>query len=191
LTAKARPWYRLRAPRDGRKGGEIMKKNALSRWRVRSWLVPVVLLAMSLMLQACGDDDGCGDIDTQSNETSCGRWALQHDCGVTDYTFDTDTNVCSLSTCRVCPTFTPVRAGTPSPGPTNTPVKFPPGYTCDVNLTINTPRPTPGVTPNIEALCQVQATNRVCGSPNFSFEESTGVCQVFGCGICDFPSDVY
>ena len=168
-----------------------MKNSALSRWRVGSWIFPMVLLALGLLLQACGGNDGCGDIDTQSNATSCGRWALQHDCGVTDFTFDPDGNVCSVSNCLVCPTFTPVRAGTPSPGPTNTPVKFPPGYSCDLNLVINTPRPTPDVTPNIENLCKIQATTRVCGSPNASFEPSTGVCVVSGCGICNFPSDVF
>lgn len=169
-----------------------MKEKALSRRGLRSWILPLVLLAMGLMLQACGDDDGCGDIDTQGSATSCGRWALQHDCGVTNFSFDPDGNVCTLSTCLVCPTFTPVRAvGTPSPGPTNTPVKFPPGYNCDLSIVINTPRPTPGVTPNMETLCRNQGVTRVCGSPNSSFEPDTGVCVVSGCGICDFPSDVY
>jgi hypothetical protein len=152
----------------------------------------MVLLALGLLLQACGGDDGCGDIDTQGNVASCGAWALQHDCGVTDFTFDAETNGCSMSNCLVCPTFTPVRGGTPSPGPTNTPVKFPPGYTCDYGSTpIPTPRVTPGVTPNIEALCKTRADNRSCGSPNSSFQPDTGVCVVSGCGICNFPSDVY
>jgi len=168
-----------------------MKKSALSRWRGGSWIIPLAVVAMCFTLSACGGDDGCQDKGAESSENDCARSALRFACGPTDADFNPDGNICSLSSCRVCPTFTPFREGTPSPGPTNTPVPFPPGYHCDLQVVINTPRPQPSVTPDLNALCQAQGVTRICGSPNFSFEASTGLCIISGCANCNFPDDVF
>jgi hypothetical protein len=169
-----------------------MAKSALSRCRVGSWIVPIGLLALSLALHACGGSDGCGDINAEGSDLSCARWALGHSCGVVTSDFNSETNVCEASNCRVCPTNTPVKF-TPSIArqPTNTPVPLPPGFDCNLSTTINTPRPTPGVTPDLASLCNDFAVTKVCGSPDYEFQPDTGVCVVSNCGICSFPDDVF
>ena len=167
-----------------------MKKGALSRWKVGAWIVPLGLIAVSLTFQACGGDDGCADKSIESTSNACAQHALTFDCGPVDYSFDAADNSCSASNCRICPTNTPVRVGTPSPGQTpNTPVPL--SGNCDLQTIINTPRPTPGVTPDLNSRCRDFAINKVCGSPNYSFEADTGLCLVSGCGLCNFGDDVF
>ena len=171
-----------------------MKRSALARRGVGFWIAPLALVAVSLSLQACGGSNGCQDKEATSSETGCVQHALQFDCGVVDASFNSDTNVCTLSNCRVCPTFTPVRGGTPSPGPTNTPIPLPPNYQCDLSQTIPTPRP--NTTPNAtqtpgEAVCNALGVTKACGTADFSYEVDTGLCIVSSCGKCDFPDDVF
>lgn len=75
-----------------------MKTSLVKRGRWGYWLVPFVILAFSLVFQACGDDDeSCGDTEIFANETECEEYAVEFDCA--DFSYDAETDVCVVSGC--------------------------------------------------------------------------------------------
>lgn len=75
-----------------------MKKSMVKRGRLAYWLVPLVILAFSVVFQACGDDDeSCGDSEILPSETACEEYAIEFDCA--DFSYNETSDLCTVSGC--------------------------------------------------------------------------------------------
>jgi len=75
----------------------------MSGWRVAFWVVPVLVLALSVGMQACGgsdDDDDCSETVEFATEAQCIAYGETFDCD--GYTYDD--GVCEVFGC-VCDIF--------------------------------------------------------------------------------------
>jgi hypothetical protein len=80
------------------------RRSVMSAWRVVFWVVPVLVLALSFGIQACGgsdDDDTCSDTIEFATEAQCVAYGELYDCD--DYTYDD--GVCSVFGCEICDIF--------------------------------------------------------------------------------------
>ena len=80
------------------------RRNALPAWRVVFWVVPALVLVLSLGINACGsgdDDDECSDTVEFATEAQCIGYGELYDCS--DYTYDD--GVCSVFGCEICDIF--------------------------------------------------------------------------------------
>jgi len=69
-----------------------------NRGRLAYWLIPVAILAFSMIFQACGDDDeSCGDTEVLPTEAACEEYAVQFDCA--DFSYDAGDAICTVSGC--------------------------------------------------------------------------------------------
>lgn len=79
------------------------RKGVLAPWRVVFWLVPLLVLTLTIGISACGsdDDDDCSDSVEFATEAQCIAYGELYDCS--DYTYDDGT--CSVFGCEICDIF--------------------------------------------------------------------------------------
>ncbi|MEW6269313.1 MAG: hypothetical protein AB1689_08470 [Thermodesulfobacteriota bacterium] len=79
------------------------RRSVMATWRVVFWVVPVLVLSLTLGMNACGsdDDDECSDTIEFATEAQCIAYGELYDCD--DYTYDD--GVCSVFGCEICDIF--------------------------------------------------------------------------------------
>ncbi|HEY8516532.1 MAG TPA: hypothetical protein VIS07_13555 [Candidatus Binatia bacterium] len=79
------------------------RRSVISPWRAVFWVVPVLVLTLTLGINACGsdDDDDCSDSIEFATEAQCIAYAATYLCD--DYTYDD--GVCSVFGCEICDIF--------------------------------------------------------------------------------------
>jgi hypothetical protein len=69
--------------------------------RNRAWVIPALLLGLSLSISACGDDDEtCGDTEALANADECDDYGAEFLCA--NVSFNADTDLCTVSGCQIC-----------------------------------------------------------------------------------------